>query len=82
MTEHTERNNGGYAFPARNELDHDMDVFVVGEQPGMFLRDWFAGQAISGMLAYAGQAIEPHHHAANAYQMADAMLAKRAKDRT
>ena len=44
---------------------------------GMTLRDWFAGQALNGIL-------EPHvgtkysqHLASHAYQLADAMIAAR-----
>jgi len=49
---------------------------------GMSLRDWFAGQAIMGLCA------DPSNHklfdgpdeaAANAYVIADAMLAERSK---
>ena len=60
--------NGGYAFPSTNVYR------------GMTLRDWFAGQIISGLCA------DPTNHelftdeseaAVSAYDIADAMLAAR-----
>ena len=55
----------------------DRDVF-----PGMMLRDYFAGQALAGMLA--GEDAQhfnesPHYAAAHSYGFADAMLAERDK---
>ncbi len=53
----------------------------------MSLRDWFAGQALIGLLAYsppdghAGQMSETSA-AMDAYAYADAMLAKREKGKT
>lgn len=61
--------DGGPAFPA-------------GIGNGMSLRDWFAGQALAGMVAsYAGTST---HYAVDsdaerAYRYADAMLAARGK---
>ena len=64
--------DGGPAFPACGEAN-------INDTMGMSLRDWFAGQAIAGMLANpqvgrtttAAQIVEP------AYALADAMLAAR-----
>lgn len=51
------------------------------EQEGMSLRDWFAGQAIQGLIASndaeAGDRVE--ELPAYAYSIADAMLAERKK---
>lgn len=44
--------------------------------PGMDLRDWFAGQALVGWLA-DGSATNCEEVAAEAYAFADAMLAAR-----
>lgn len=64
----TPTKNGGYAFPSTNV------------QKGMTLRDWFAGQIISGLCA------DPTNHALftteseaaeSAYTIADAMIAAR-----
>lgn len=51
----------------------------------MTLRDWFAGQAMMGMLAFSGGPTAATHDGMNkrladcAYQAADAMLAERSK---
>lgn len=62
-----------YAFPVST-----IDGFT---HDGMTLRDWFAGQALGGMLASeAGIQPYPHEWAAErAYLIADAMLAERGK---
>lgn len=64
--------NGGPAFPLKRD-----DICN-----GMSLRDWFAGQALSGLLSQAnGTAMtsEKRLGAAWAYKMADAMIAERLK---
>lgn len=47
---------------------------------GMSLRDYFAGQALVGVMASANGAIPAEQFAAAAYQVADAMLAARKSD--
>ena len=48
----------------------------TGSHYGITLRDWFAGQALIGMMAYNGT--KGCGHMANvAYEYADAMLAAR-----
>ena len=66
-----QKNNGGPAFPG----------LYVGE-PGMTLRDWFAGQALAGICAplYDDESPTIWKHrefAKGAYMFADAMLAAR-----
>ena len=67
--------DGGFAFP----------VPAPHVAAGMSLRDYFAAQALSGILAalLEGGVIDPHRYheriAAEAYQHADAMLKERAK---
>jgi hypothetical protein len=61
-----------YAFPAK---PYEANGHIT-YQEGMTLRDWFAGQLISGIMAR--QYSEPTRHAAIAYEYADAMLAERA----
>ena len=60
-------NDGGQAFPAGNPTH--------GGHEGMTLRDWFAGQALAGMLAnpdsWTGD------RGVMAYRYADAMLRAR-----
>lgn len=83
--------NGGSAFPVheiqseyRDGRYHD----VWRPQDGMSLRDWFAGQALSGLLAAEAheQAIgytpdRATEMAGKAYGLADAMLKAREASR-
>lgn len=49
-------------------------------EPGMSIRDWFAGQALaSGLVRFADQEPDWALEAMAAYEIADAMLALRAK---
>lgn len=65
-----ETKDGGPAFPNRWAND--------GENEGMSLRDWFAGQALAGMIESHGMGAHRHEYAArDAYSFADAMLAAR-----
>lgn len=78
-------NDGGPAFPTPV-----IDQRGARDYPGMSLRDWFAGQAMAGMLAYsqndrsgnwANNASEIAV-ARGAYEYADAMLAAREQTTT
>lgn len=69
-----QRTDGGDAFPTADDATS-----------GMSLRDWFAGQALAGVLACGTMTHPPVRSADNArtaYAMADAMLAERAKPRS
>lgn len=75
-------NDGGPAFPFPS--DDGPGQFPPAR--GMSLRDWFAGQALAGILAGGFADTIPHDDvngggdaAFFAYQYADAMLAERAK---
>jgi len=46
---------------------------------GISLRDWFAGQALSGLLASGPHDCGPGEYASDAYLFADAMLTRRAE---
>ena len=85
----TETNDGGPAFPVNSVKLIDIGAYTV-LHPGMSLRDWFAGMAMQGMLAY-GVATVYRERAAEegipfsrllaeeSYRHADAMLAAREK---
>ena len=59
------RDDGGPAFP--------IGMF----QPGMTLRDWFAGQALVGFMEASSCDFDDEPDAAFLYRVADAMIAAR-----
>ena len=66
------KNDGGPAFPVPNDAN-------ANGQVGMSLLDWFAGQALSGLIA--SEALGKGDEiviSAMAYDIADAMLKERA----
>lgn len=66
------KDHSGWAFPVHSENG------VPYGDPGMTLRDWFAAQAMVGMLSSdreSGAVWDAY--ASDAYAMADAMLAAR-----
>lgn len=71
----TETNNGGPAFPGcvRNSAKK------LTRHPGMTLRDYFAGQALTGWLASfpPDYGVNAEQCAELAYELADAMIAAR-----
>jgi hypothetical protein len=68
-------NDGGPAFPRHALKITFPDGSVVPHDPGMTLRDWFAGQALAGLLANPDTWTEAGGVAA--YRYADAMLRAR-----
>ena len=72
-----------HAFPLHPSINPG-----VGNSTGMTLRDWFAGQALTGMGTWMPIYSNPQlahpetlaQRALWAYQQADAMLAQRTKD--
>ena len=72
-------NTGGPAFPNEQRLwDKHDGCWVVRSVGGMTLRDYFAGQALSGWLAsFTDATPERKRIGVFCYQMADAMLAAR-----
>ena len=79
-------NTGGPAFP-RSATMHPRGGMAVSPQAGMTLRDWFAGQALAGLVQYTelegmvGPLVDFEVSAADAYRLADAMLREREIDR-
>jgi len=67
-------NDGGPAFPLEHDGMRGVSIVRVYD-PGMTLRDWFAGQA----LQIAMQSFGPDAAAEEAYMYADAMIARRAE---
>ena len=77
----TETNNGGPAFPGcvRNSAKK------LTRHPGMTLRDYFAGQALTGIMgpnydwftSGTEKGSRTHEAASFAYSLADAMIAAR-----
>ena len=75
------KDNGGPAFPF-GQTDSESGQLVNGwGAEGMTLRDYFAAKAIAGICAHRDSwgLTSPHALAALAYNIADAMLAERAK---
>lgn len=78
-----DRNDGGQAFPSSFVGPYGTE----SSKGGMTLRDWFAGQALIGLVSDADNlrklSVNGKEVAAitarSAYFMADAMLAERAK---
>lgn len=75
-------NDGGPAFPQPMATAEDGAMYCsvekAAELGGMTLRDWFAGQALAGMLAGPEGDITPTEAIGQyAYQTADAMLEAR-----
>jgi hypothetical protein len=66
---------GDPAFPGNGSREWQF------EHSGMWLRDWFAGQALAGILASEPEdvAYATNVAAERAYRFADAMLAERSK---
>jgi hypothetical protein len=70
---------GGPAFPRSGVKDGYGKV--VGDESGMTLRDWFAGQALAGFCsghdANGSWTWDAKEAAISAYAMADAMMESR-----
>jgi|LakMenE01Jun11ns_1017448.scaffolds.fasta_scaffold9709524_2 hypothetical protein len=69
-------NDGGPAFP-HFKTDPFSSKVEICPQGGMTLRDWFAGQALAGLLSDQTIKCMPDDFAESAYLAADAMLAAR-----
>ena len=72
--------DGGPAFPVT--ANHMVDgLWQSCDEGGMTLRDYFAGQALQGLASsgWAENEVDATVAAANAYRLADAMIAERSK---
>jgi len=69
------KDTGGPAFPLQGSCG------TVWEHNGMTLRDWFAGQALAGIVSMQGICWEdePNGAAAVAYKISDMMISERTK---
>jgi hypothetical protein len=79
-------NDGGPAFPMQVRMEHSedqgKDYRETIEDPGMSLRDWFAGQALAGLISVQKvEHISADSLAKSAYNVADGMLAERKVNR-
>ena len=80
----SKQNDGGSAFPVFDSARGGMDYQCY--DPGMTLRDRFAGQALAGHLTHAipistvpENMLPEEYRAQWAYRQADAMIAEREK---
>lgn len=79
----SKRDDGGSAFPlAASAQGVPGGVAYTMQQSGMSLRDWFAGQALAGLVSkYNINKPEDFQIVAEtSLRFADAMLAERAKE--
>lgn len=83
--------DGGFAFP-HIEIENRSSASQIGRIPieiqhsGMSLRDWFAGQALTGILAntqYSSYGVKLNNEMLNldiaCYKIADMMIKEREK---
>ena len=79
------RDDGGPAFPCsdpRNGEPYHGGLYGQPPSCGLSIRDYFAGQALSGLYASGRYSNEPYGwYGFVAYSIADAMLKERAKER-
>ena len=76
----TRKPDGGSAYPLNTANLINPGAF--DPEPGMSLRDWFAGQALVGIAGPKGEAfgLSEHDSASWAYSYADAMIAARKEE--
>jgi hypothetical protein len=79
------KNDGGTAFPDQGQIILANGQWNDGWSPGMSLRDWFAGEALKGILSNPAlidtiSQSTPDWIAIHAGLVADAMLKNRPED--
>ncbi len=75
------KDTGGYAYP-RSVWKGDSDNYTDKETGGMTLRDYFAGQALVGIMSQI-EIIDcdtDNYVSRVAYKIADAMITERGRD--
>ena len=75
----SEVNDGGLAYPYQGQPMHRNGEWGQDCETGMTLRDWFAGQALSGSLGEGTWPISDEDIAEGCYRCADAMIKERSK---
>lgn len=70
--------NGGFAFPQDDPIKNGLHE-GYGTDRGMTLRDYFAAKAMVATYLNGFAGPDRHERARICYEMADAMLAERAK---
>lgn len=73
----TDRPDGGPAFPSQRLGQDGLPESEAVD--GMSLRDYFAGQALSGLIAHPESGDNADSQACASYIIADAMIAEREK---
>lgn len=74
------KDTGGPAFPIMIDDVRDFSSYKDNDLTGMTLRDFFAGQALAGILAGRyWEVVRIDNPAAASYELADAMIAERNK---
>jgi len=67
----------GPAFPTQPKYEHPGGGYIVHDQGGMTLRDYFAGQVIASVKGWHPADKRGKSAATIAYEIADAMLRER-----
>jgi len=76
----SKQNDGGAAFPTIARENDGQGNYCYYSEGGMTLRDWFAGQALAGLVAdssYDPKDKYNEYASRFCYTIADAMLAER-----
>jgi hypothetical protein len=73
----TSINDGGPVYPTTTRAAKEGDSIKFNVTHGITLRDYFAGQALAGILASANFGNVKDWIGAKAYEVADSMIAAR-----
>lgn len=76
----SKRDDGGPAYPCDPDKFWSYKGEPNSEAMGMSLRDYFAGQALAGLVVGDEGGTYHQQNAAMAYSLADAMIAERSKE--